>query len=491
VSTHTRTRLAKAPAPLVRTIRALTGRRTRTAIGLLSVGTLVAGFFTINAPQAQADVETLVQAESFSGQQGAAVETTTDTGGGQNAAYLANGDWLSYSNIDLGSPGTITSKVRVASASAVGGTLELRADSLTGDVLGSYAIQSTGGYQTWVTRTASAMNMLTGRHTVFVALKSPQAGDFVNLNWFSLASVTGPTMPTPTMTMPPSTPGAWISVDPVKQAADTRAFFARVPKPVPAGNVRVPEFNAGCTISHHANDDPIVFPGQFGASHNHTFWGATTTNAASTVASLKAGGTTCDPVGDKSGYWIPTLNQNGRVVDPSGVVTVYYGSRLADPSKTQPFPEGFRMIVGDAKLQVDNTPDKQGNHFFCAGIGGTVGRTADGVMPVCAPTAVLNRQITFPDCWDGVHLDSPNHKDHVGPADATGKCSGAFPVPIPSVSFVIAYPLSTNTEGITLASGTTFSMHADFFNAWDPDAQAERVRNCINQSAKCNSAGNF
>lgn len=34
-------------------------------------------------------------------------------------------------------------------------------------------------------------------------------------------------------------------------------------------------------------------------------------------------------------------------------------------------------------------------------------------------------------------------------------------------------------------------MHADFFNAWDENAQAERVRNCINQSAKCDAAGNF
>ena len=489
MSTQARKWLAKTPAPLARTIRTLTGRRARTTVGLLSIAALVASFFAFNAPQAQADVETLVQAESFSGQQGAVVETTTDTGGGQNVGYLANGDWMSYSNVDLGSPGTITSKVRVASASSAGGTLELRADSLTGTLLGSFAIQSTGGYQTWVTKTTSVMSMLTGRHTVFAALKSPQAGDFVNVNWFSLASVSG-TMPTPTMTMPSSSPGTWISVDPVKQAADTAAFFARVPKPVPAGNVRVPEFNAGCTVSHHANDDPIVFPGQFGASHNHTFMGATTTNAASTLASLKAGGTTCNPVGDKSAYWVPTLYQNGQVVDPLGSVTVYYGSRLKDPSKTQPFPEGFRMIVGDAKNQVD-TPDHQGNHFFCAGIGGEVGRTADGVMPICAPTAVLNRQITFADCWDGVHLDSPDHKAHVSGGDAQGGCSGAFPVPIPNVSFVIAYPLNTNTSGITLASGTTFSMHADFFNAWDVDAQAERVRNCIDQSAKCNSAGNF
>ena len=83
--------------------------------------------------------------------------------------------------------------------------------------------------------------------------------------------------------------------------------------------------------------------------------------------------------------------QNGKVVDPKGAVTVYYGSRLKDPSKTQPFPLGLRMIAGDAKTQTD-TPDKQGNHFWCAGIGGATGRTPDGEYPVCAPTAELVRQ---------------------------------------------------------------------------------------------------
>ncbi|PYC75066.1 hypothetical protein C7C45_04110 [Micromonospora arborensis] len=64
-------------------------------------------------------------------------------------------------------------------------------------------------------------------------------------------------------------------------------------------------------------------------------------------------------------------------------------------------------------------------------------------------------------------------------------------MPVSSVSFVISYPLSANTDGITLASGTSFSMHADFFNAWKDEALAARVRNCLDQGVKCNSAGNF
>ena len=70
------------------------------------------------------------------------------------------------------------------------------------------------------------------------------------------------------------------------------------------------------------------------------------------------------------------------------------------------------------------------------------------------------------------------------------KSSGNFPVTIPSLSFVIDYPVHGTTAGFALASGMASSMHGDFMNAWQPAAQAARVRNCIDQSVKCNSAGN-
>jgi hypothetical protein len=305
----------------------------------------------------------------------------------------------------------------------------------------------------------------------------------------------GTGLPSPSSSPSPGTPtravgapvGGWIPVDQAELAAKTAQFFARTPRPVTGNPVAVPEFHAACKISHHGDDDPIVFPGLPGASHNHTFWGNTTTNAATTTESLYAAtATTCNPGEDKSAYWIPTLYQHGKVVDPIEV-TVYYGSRLKDPSRTQPFPPGFRMITGDATKQFD----PHGNHFWCAGIGGEIGRTADGEFPICAPTAHLVRQVTFADCWDGKHLDSPNHKDHVANGNHLGECPASHPVPIPNISFVIGYPLSGYTEGITLSSGNAVSMHADFFNGWDEEALAARVRNCINQGVKCNAAGGF
>src|SRR6266498_3077280 len=68
-----------------------------------------------------------------------------------------------------------------------------------------------------------------------------------------------------------------------------------------------------CQRSHELNDDPIVFPGQPGASHLHVFAGNRTTNAFSTPQSLAANSaTTCgDQPLDASGYWVPAVYIDG------------------------------------------------------------------------------------------------------------------------------------------------------------------------------------
>jgi hypothetical protein len=245
------------------------------------------------------------------------------------------------------------------------------------------------------------------------------------------APATGSALPTATgsKSAPAATPGppqpptpGWVAVDSNELAADVTAFFARSPKPVTGNPVQVPEFHATCTVSHHGDTDPIVFPRLPGASHNHTFWGNTTTNENTTPASLATATTTCNPAQDRSAYWVPTLYQNGKVVDPVEV-TVYYGSRLKVPSRTQPFPFGLRMISGDPKKQ----SDPQGTQFWCAGIGGAIGRSADGTVPVCAATAHLVRQIMFPDCWDG----APGQPESQGPhGRELSAVPASHPVPI-------------------------------------------------------------
>ncbi|MFJ3493561.1 DUF1996 domain-containing protein [Streptomyces sp. NPDC086091] len=443
--------------------------------GALAVILAAALSLTVTAESARA-ATTTVRAESYAAQSGVVLEATADTGGGQNAAYLANGDWLRFDHVDLGPAGRLTLSARVASDGGTG-SLELRTGSLTGPLLGVIQLAPTGGWQTWVTRSTDVTTHPTGAQTVFAVLRSASPDNFANLNWLSFTGAGG------------DTGAGWVPVDQAKWNAQLAQFRAMTPAPVPADNVRVPEFNATCTYSHSKPDDPIVFPGLAGASHMHSFFGNKGTDAFTTTQSLLGNtATSCTPAKDLSAYWIPTLYDRGAAVEPEGMI-VYYGSRLPDTTATVPFPQGFRMISGDARSQVA-TPAGSPNQFWCAGAGGEIGRSADGNWPICAPTAKLTYQLVFPDCWDGKNLDSPDHKSHVA-FTYDGKCSGAYPVAIPNVSFVFTYPTTGASGALSLASGMASSIHGDFFNAWDNDALGHRVKDCIIQRAKCNSAGTF
>jgi hypothetical protein len=103
-------------------------------------------------------------------------------------------------------------------------------------------------------------------------------------------------------------------------------------------------FIGSCTFSHMAMDDPIVYPRQPGVSHDHSFVGNTTTNAFSTLRTLRAGSTTCKRNGETAAYWMPTLLLNGQMVAPRSA-TIYYRRKTLAPLKA--FPAGFKMIAGD------------------------------------------------------------------------------------------------------------------------------------------------
>jgi hypothetical protein len=130
-----------------------------------------------------------IQAESFGQQQGVGVETTTDTGGGQNIAALANGDWALYSGVNFGSTPARTFRARVASGASGGisGLVQVRLGSPTAPVAAEFAIANTGGWQTWRTVPANASG-ITGTHNVYLTFSSGQPADFVNVNWFTFAT---------------------------------------------------------------------------------------------------------------------------------------------------------------------------------------------------------------------------------------------------------------------------------------------------------------
>jgi len=219
----------------------------------------------------------------------------------------------------------------------------------------------------------------------------------------------------------------------------------------PTGN-----FVSNCRYSHTAPDDPIVHPANPGGSHSHDFFGNTSTDAFSSLESLQAAPELCRRDGDSAAYWVPTLSDAGRVVKPTNVAA-YYLVFGRDPTSIQPFPLGLRVVTDPA-----GSPER----WACAGGDRQTPETT--TVPDCPAGMHLVMRIHFPDCWDGTRIDSSDHRSHMAYA-ARGACPSTHPVAVPH---------------LRLDTG-----HADFFNAWDPAAQARLVDQCLHAAIECGGTG--
>ena len=104
------------------------------------------------------------------------------------------------------------------------------------------------------------------------------------------------------------------------------------------GTVGDGQFRMACQYSHFAYDDPIVFPGQPGASHLHLFFGNTEADAHTTASSLlDRGGGSCNGFElNRSAYWTPALlDGRGNAVVPEQIILYY-------KTKFPPRPSLFR-----------------------------------------------------------------------------------------------------------------------------------------------------
>jgi hypothetical protein len=219
--------------------------------------------------------------------------------------------------------------------------------------------------------------------------------------------------------------------------------------PVPAAQASTPRFQIRCETSHLAQVDPIVSPGVVSA-HLHEFFGNRTTNRNSTYESMKAGGTTCSTVTDTAGYWVPTLMSSDGQIVRAGTTLLYY--RGEEGEHTEAFPANLRIVSHSS--EVGATPS--------------------------AGSSTSNFIIKFPECWDGVRRDSPDHMSHM--AFATGEgCPSSHPVRVPALTMVVRYPIQS-LSGHTLSSGPLSTMHADFWNTWNQQGLEELVARCLNTS---------
>jgi hypothetical protein len=286
--------------------------------------------------------------------------------------------------------------------------------------------------------------------------------------------------------------------------------------PVSAAPDVVGAFRFICNASHLSYDDPIVFPGQPGKAHLHQFFGNTEANACSTYESLRTTGmSTCNNPLNRSAYWMPAMmNGKGKVVVPD-YVSVYYKRRpKTDPACTTqatacvPIPRGLRFVFGYNPAQPDVTAGA--GHFNCEGDTATPGTYPD--IPTAAancPTGNrLGAVIGAPNCWNGVDLDSPDHRSHLAGMSYgnTGMptCPDTHPYLIPTFTLGAWYTvdddldksgtwdpsISTwylssdmNADHSLKTPGSTF--HTDWMGAWDDEVMQMWTDHCIDELLNC------
>ena len=248
------------------------------------------------------------------------------------------------------------------------------------------------------------------------------------------------------------------------------------------------QFVLRCLYSHSRMDDPIVAPGQPGASHLHDFFGNTSVDAFSTPETMLGADTTCRVPSDTAGYWTPTAFLNGVQVTPS-VMRIYYIGPAHGEVET--IPAGLQMVGGnrDATSPADNPH-----------VGWNCGQTKDVNTPTsdapydCTSWAKyypfvdgVIAVIDFPSCWDGAGL---RPEDVVYPV--AGECPSAFPHALPRLServhLGVMNPLNPDTTpALTLSSGATFTLHADFWNTWQQTRLDQLVTDCVAARIHCGS----
>ena len=247
----------------------------------------------------------------------------------------------------------------------------------------------------------------------------------------------------------------------------------------PQGNV--PQFIVRCTLSHVAFDDPIVLPDQPGESHQHNFFGNDAVDATPDYDAVSGASTSCAQRLDTASYWAPALlDASGARVEPIGMTAYYRPGAGVDPADVVPYPAGLMIIGGDAHAEQAQSTD-----IVAWSCGKSAAREVE--PPTCPANSTLRMIVTFPDCWDGENLvsdDAGHSADQTHAVYGTDGCPADHPVAVPQLQVAIDYP-AVDPEGLSLASGSIRTGHADFWNVWNQEKLAGEVAGCLNRGVVC------
>jgi hypothetical protein len=238
-----------------------------------------------------------------------------------------------------------------------------------------------------------------------------------------------------------------------------------------SGQTRPPMMRFQCSQLVVDRLDPLVNPGSIPSPHLHQIVGGNSFTASMDPAThdLPSASTctSCSFSEDFSNYWtavmyfrarngtfrrVPQMPSEG--LKGSGGITVYYIPSTSNEYNVTAFQPGFRMLVGDATATAPSAARKvchrcmpksgDMNNLNCA--------SPDAqTLPTKFCEGGIRSIITFPTCWDGKNLDSPDHMSHLAYATGskatdvgpTGKCPATHPVVIPQVMYEVMWDVST------------------------------------------------
>lgn len=252
------------------------------------------------------------------------------------------------------------------------------------------------------------------------------------------------------------------------------------------------KFEVTCKHSQTAQVDPIVSPGVPVSAHLHTFFGGNPITENTVPADLRGGPTTCVVPDDTAGYWVPQAyrSDTGEALSAFKLFAYYFGYSKATVT---PYPAGAEIVAGNS--HATGIQGKAVIAWSC-GNGGkdpTISPVLDHPYNCLDPAYNVRSSngvtaiIKFPNCWDQVGTATSDFTYGTGSEKAV--CPAGF-VRTPKLQEHVHYrgPDGTQFERgdlLTLSSGPSYTLHADWMNAWNQTRFASLVDTCLNAHKNC------